>query len=278
MAAAPWDRQPPGGALATQDHAAPCGIDCSGAQCYLRRALFRSPDNDGRQPYQQRVAAVDRKRSSVANSFNPNVHYRTSRQPTSKAAVQLSGQQAKAYARMGLAEEVHEALEKGRALLDKLPYPDRPEHHFVVDPDKWDFYVMDTYRIVGSDELAKRNAEEVIQRNVNTEGVLVAPMRNAEALTLGVIAARQGDVEEATAFEENRRGSSYVSGCSAWLSWAMNWRRWSLVRPRRGCTGRSRSTRRRLPKLPAPMSTSASGRIGCRSAAGTVRHGSARAQ
>jgi tetratricopeptide (TPR) repeat protein len=119
--------------------------------------------------------------------------------PSQSVAVQLYGQQAKAYARMGRAEEVHEALEKGRALLDRLPFPDRPEHHFVVDPDKWDFYAMDTYRIVGADELAKRNADEVIQRSVNTEGVLVAPMRKTEAqLTLGVIAARQGDVEEAT--------------------------------------------------------------------------------
>ncbi|HEV2780210.1 MAG TPA: XRE family transcriptional regulator [Actinophytocola sp.] len=120
--------------------------------------------------------------------------------PSHSVAVQLYGQQAKAYARMGMAEEVHEALEKGRALLDRLPFPDRPEHHFVVDPDKWDFYAMDTYRIVGSDQLAKRNAEEVIRRSVNPEGVLVTPMRNTEAqLTLAVIAARQGDVEEATA-------------------------------------------------------------------------------
>jgi tetratricopeptide (TPR) repeat protein len=120
--------------------------------------------------------------------------------PSQSVAVQLYGQQAKAYARMGMAEEVHEAQEKGRALLDRLPYPSRPEHHFVVDPDKWDFYAMDTYRIVGEDQLAKRNAEEVIQRSVNNEGVLVAPMRHAEAqLTLAVVAARQGDVEEATA-------------------------------------------------------------------------------
>jgi tetratricopeptide (TPR) repeat protein len=120
--------------------------------------------------------------------------------PSHSVAVQLYGQQAKAYARMGMVEEVHEALESGRALLDKLPYPDRPDNHFVVDPDKWDFYAMDTYRLVGEDQLAKRNAEEVIQRSVNPEGVLVAPMRNAEAqLTLAVIAARRGDVEEATA-------------------------------------------------------------------------------
>jgi transcriptional regulator with XRE-family HTH domain len=113
-------------------------------------------------------------------------------------AVQLYGQQAKAFARLGMPEEVHGALEKGSVLLDKLPYPERPENHFVVDPDKWDFYAMDTYRIVGEDVLAKRNAEEVIRRSVNPEGVVISPMRAAEAqLTLAVIAARSGDIEQA---------------------------------------------------------------------------------
>nr|WP_221761273.1 XRE family transcriptional regulator [Kibdelosporangium aridum] len=113
-------------------------------------------------------------------------------------AVQLYGQQAKAYARMGDAEKVHEALERGSELLARLPYPERPDNHFVVDPDKWDFYAMDTYRIVGEDTLAKRNADEVIRRSVSAEGNIVAPMRKAEAeLTLGVVAAREGAVDEA---------------------------------------------------------------------------------
>ncbi|MGH3869993.1 MAG: helix-turn-helix transcriptional regulator [Pseudonocardiaceae bacterium] len=114
-------------------------------------------------------------------------------------SVQLYGQQAKAYARMGMPEKVHEALEEGCALLDNLPYPNRHDHHFVVDPDKWDFYAMDAYRIVGEDQLARRNADEVLRRSVNSEGVVVAPMRKAEAqLTSAVIAAREGDVDEAS--------------------------------------------------------------------------------
>ncbi|WP_329067364.1 hypothetical protein [Amycolatopsis sp. NBC_01480] len=118
--------------------------------------------------------------------------------PSHSVAVQLYGQQAKAFARMGMVEEVHQALDKGSALLGRLPYPDRPDNHFVVDPDKWDFYAMDTYRIVGEDQLAQRNAEEVMRRSVNSEGVPVAPMRIAEAqLTLAVIAARRGAVDEA---------------------------------------------------------------------------------
>ncbi len=119
--------------------------------------------------------------------------------PSHSVAVQLFGQQAKAYARMGMPEKVHEALERGRELLDKLPYPERPDNHFVVDPDKWDYYAMDTYRIVGEDELARRNAEEVMRRSVNHEGIVVAPMRQSEAqLTLAVIAARDGEADVAT--------------------------------------------------------------------------------
>ncbi|MET0236018.1 MAG: hypothetical protein ABW224_15345 [Kibdelosporangium sp.] len=119
--------------------------------------------------------------------------------PSHSVSVQLYGQQAKAFARMGMPEKVYSALEHGRELLDRLPYPERPDNHFVVDPDKWDFYAMDIYRIVGQDELARRNADEVIRRSVTPDGAIVAPMRRAEAeLTLGVIAAREGDVDEAS--------------------------------------------------------------------------------
>ncbi|WP_133847322.1 tetratricopeptide repeat protein [Labedaea rhizosphaerae] len=115
-------------------------------------------------------------------------------------AVQLHAQQAKAYARMGEAEQVHAALEHGRELLDRLPFPDRPDNHFVVDPDKFDFYAMDTYRVSGQDDLATRNAEEVIRRGTNPWGEPITPMRNAEAqLTLAVVAARKGAPEDATA-------------------------------------------------------------------------------
>ena len=120
--------------------------------------------------------------------------------PAHSVAVQLHGQRAKAYARMGMPEQVRAALDQGSDLLDRLPFPSRPDNHFVVDPDKWDFYAMDTYRIVGEDTLARRNAEEVIRRSVGPDGQLIAPMRNAEAqLTLAVIAARQGDAAQADA-------------------------------------------------------------------------------
>jgi transcriptional regulator with XRE-family HTH domain len=117
--------------------------------------------------------------------------------PHGSAAVQLAGQRAKAMARLGDRGGVREALECGRALLDRLPVPDRPDHHFVVDPDKWDFYAMDAYRMAGDDAAAAHHARAVLAMGAGLSGDR-APMRMAEArLTLATVAARAGDLEQA---------------------------------------------------------------------------------
>ncbi|GIG56905.1 hypothetical protein Lfu02_12770 [Longispora fulva] len=122
--------------------------------------------------------------------------------------VQLLAQRAKAYARLGDIEAVRSALDEGADLLSVLPRPDRPDHHFVVDPDKWDFYAMDAYRLAGADELAATHARQVIARSQRPHGVEVSPMRAAEArLTLGVVAARTGNLEDALA-----KGAEALSG------------------------------------------------------------------
>lgn len=116
------------------------------------------------------------------------------------AAVQLLGQQAKALARLGDVDGVHAALARGRRLLDRFSRPDRPDHHFVVDPDKWDFYAMDAYRIVGQDDHAEHHAEQVLALGTAADGTERAPMRMAEArLTLGKVAARRGELDQAVA-------------------------------------------------------------------------------
>jgi hypothetical protein len=57
---------------------------------------------------------------------------------------------------------------------------------------------MDCYRMLAEDKLAENLADEVIRSSTDFDGTERAPMRTAEArITLGVIAARQGDVEEA---------------------------------------------------------------------------------
>jgi hypothetical protein len=79
-----------------------------------------------------------------------------------------------------------------------MPYPDNLDHHFVVDPTKFDFYMMDCYRHLAEDRLAETLVNEVIQASTDFDGTERAPMRLAEArITLGVIAARQGDLEQA---------------------------------------------------------------------------------
>lgn len=110
--------------------------------------------------------------------------------------VQLAAQEAKAWAGIGDRRQVELALERGRTTLEALPYPDNPSNHFVVDPAKWDFYAMNAYRLLGEDAMAESLAEELLR----TTPAGRSPMRRAEAEgTLGVVAARRGDLEQAVA-------------------------------------------------------------------------------
>jgi hypothetical protein len=119
-------------------------------------------------------------------------------------AVQLAAQQAKAWARVGDRRQVEVALDRGRNMLESLPFPADTDHHFVVDPAKVDFYAMDCYRIIGEDRLAEMYAHEVIRTATSADGTLRKPMRAAEAnVTLGVVAARAGEVEEAVSLGED---------------------------------------------------------------------------
>ena len=118
--------------------------------------------------------------------------------PNHAVAVQLAAQEAKAWARIGDKRQTEVSLDRGRRLLDSLPYPENLDHHFVVDPTKFDFYAMDCYRLLGEDPLAHNLADAVIQASTDFDGRERAPMRVAEArITLGVVAARDGDLEQA---------------------------------------------------------------------------------
>ena len=118
--------------------------------------------------------------------------------PHHGVAVQLAAQEAKAWARLGDRRQVEVALDKGRRMLEAMPYPENLDNHFVVDPAKFDFYSMDCYRLVGENQLARTLAEEVLRAGTDFDGIERSPMRNAEArVTLGVTAAREGDLEQA---------------------------------------------------------------------------------
>jgi hypothetical protein len=99
---------------------------------------------------------------------------------------------------MGNQRNTVRALENGRVLLDSLPYPERPDNHFVVDPEKFDYYAMDCHRLIGDDQLTQMYAREIIGKTITPDGRVIAPMRRAESmLTLGVVAARAGDLGSA---------------------------------------------------------------------------------
>lgn len=113
-------------------------------------------------------------------------------------SVQLLAQRAKAWARIGDRGRVEVALDQGQQLLETLPYPEDPANHFVVDPAKYDYYMMDTLRIVGEDTRADALADEVLSRATDWRGRELSPMRAAEAyVTKGVVAARGGELDAA---------------------------------------------------------------------------------
>jgi len=123
--------------------------------------------------------------------------------PNQSVAVQLLAQKAKAWARVGDRRQTEVALDAGRRLLEALPYPENVQNHFVVDPGKWDFYSMDCYRKVGDNQLSENLAHEVLRAGTDFDGTERSPMRNAEArITLGVVAARGGDLGAALAYGE----------------------------------------------------------------------------
>ncbi|WP_327713743.1 XRE family transcriptional regulator (plasmid) [Streptomyces sp. NBC_00464] len=123
--------------------------------------------------------------------------------PTESVAVQLYAQKAKAWARLGDRAQTEVALDQGRQLLERMPYPENIEDHFVVDPAKYDFYRMDALRKVGENRLAEQLAREVIRAGTDFDGTERSPMRIAEArVTLGVVAAREGDLDSALSFGE----------------------------------------------------------------------------
>ncbi|MFE2630689.1 hypothetical protein ACFXDP_22580 [Streptomyces sp. NPDC059374] len=70
-------------------------------------------------------------------------------------------------------------------------------------PPKFDFYAMGCYRLAGEDKLVRTLAGEVLRVGTDFDGTDRSPMRNAEArVTLGVTAAREGDLEQALSMGE----------------------------------------------------------------------------
>jgi transcriptional regulator with XRE-family HTH domain len=118
----------------------------------------------------------------------------------SNAAVQLTLQASRCYAGMG-DDRAGRMLAAGGEVLARLPVPEHPEHHFVFDRDKYEFYTATVYTWLGTDDAAaEENAREVVARCHGPGGVIIWPTRLSTTLVnLGQIAGRRGDLDEAVA-------------------------------------------------------------------------------
>jgi tetratricopeptide (TPR) repeat protein len=176
--------------------------------------------------------------------------------PHHGVAVQLAAQEAKAWSRIGDRRQAEVALDGGRRLLEVMPYPQNLAHHFVVDPTKFDFYAMDCYRQLAEDKMAGHLADEVIKASTDFDGTERAPMRTAEArLTLGVISARQGDLERAVHYGER----ALAGGRKSLPTLAMVGR--DLTRVLKECYPAEQATEDYLDQLRAVVGVSDLGRI-----------------
>jgi hypothetical protein len=129
--------------------------------------------------------------------------------------VQLILQEAKSWARLGDATEAQRALDRGKAVLDRLPIPEHPEHHFVFDPTKYAFYAATTTQWLGDDSLSEEYAREVFTECVTPDGTTRLPMRIAEVQAgLGIVAARRGRLDEAIDYGNRSIGHDRKSGPS----------------------------------------------------------------
>lgn len=116
----------------------------------------------------------------------------------SNAGVQLTLQASRGYARMGEGQGARRALAAGQSLLDRLPVPEHPDHHFVFDAGKYEFYVGTVLTWLGSDDAAAEEHARHVVAGCRRNGTVRWPMRLAiSELDLAMIATRRGDLDEA---------------------------------------------------------------------------------
>lgn len=113
-------------------------------------------------------------------------------------AAQLAVQEAEALARLGASRESETALGRAQGIIESLPAPGDPLHHFHVDHDKFDKVLMHIHLLQGNDDEAQLLSEELERKFTDADGVMTKPMRVADARGVrAVVAVRQGDVDSA---------------------------------------------------------------------------------
>ena len=89
-----------------------------------------------------------------------------------------------------------------------MPYPANLDHHFVVDPTKFDFYAMDCYRHLAEDRLAENLASEIRHGTY----ALNAPSQVATVTAYGQQRSHQG-AEQSVSRTAHRDCLDNPGGC-----------------------------------------------------------------
>jgi hypothetical protein len=98
-------------------------------------------------------------------------------------------------------------------VLSRLPRPEHPEHHFVFDASKLSFYAATCYTWLGDREHAREQAAQVIHQCLEVPGQVRWPIRLAETrVDLGLVAAREGEIDEACELGRQALASERKSG------------------------------------------------------------------
>lgn len=113
--------------------------------------------------------------------------------------IQATAQEGRAWARLGDSRETRAALAAVERLVSPLPQPERPEHHYVYDPQKASVYLATTLAWIG-DSAAEPAAREILADLQDPGTMPPRPRRVALArLDLGLTLAGTGKHDEAAA-------------------------------------------------------------------------------
>jgi hypothetical protein len=117
----------------------------------------------------------------------------------SSAHIQTAAQEGRAWARLGEAAPTRAALATVERLVSPLPRPERPEHHWVFDPQKARVYMATTLAWVG-DPAAVRAARDILAALEDHGADPPRPRRIALArLDLALALVTAGKQDEAAA-------------------------------------------------------------------------------
>jgi len=121
----------------------------------------------------------------------------------SSAAIQAAAQEGRALARMGKPRETYAAIDRVGELVSPLARPERPEHHYRYDPDKYTAYTATTLAWAG-DPAAETYAREILARLRGAEQSGKWPRRLASAnldLALALLVTNRLDEAVGAALE-----------------------------------------------------------------------------